>query len=92
MKIEKSSRVTRLENNKSWDAIQIKMLKQPQSDFYLKNQFPRAWRRVAGASTELSIQKIRDLVMELKLPSEDEEKNFKKQYTETMNKYAAVRL
>ena len=58
MKIEKSSRVTRLQGNKIWDAIQIKMLKQPQSDFYFKNQFRRAWQRVAGASTKLSNQNI----------------------------------
>ena len=92
MKIEKSSRVTRSESDKNWDAIQIKMLKQPQSDFYLKNQFRRACQRVAGARTKLSKQNIRDLVRELKLPAEDEEKIFKKLYTKTMNVYAAVRL
>ena len=92
MKIEKSSGVTRSESDKIWDAIQIKMLKQPQSDFYLKNQFRRACQRVAGARTKLSKQNIRDLVRELKLPAEDEEKIFKKLYTKTMNVYAAVRL
>ena len=92
MKIEKSSRVTRSESDKIWDAIQIEMLKQPHSDFYLKNQFRKACQRVAGARTKLSKQNIRDLVRELKLPAEDEEKTFKKLYTKTMNVYAAVRL
>ena len=92
MKIEKSSRVTRSESDKIWDAIQIKMLKQPQSDFYLKNQFRRACQRDAGARTKLSKQNIRDLVRELKLPSKYEEKIFKKLYRKTMNVYAAVRL
>ena len=68
------------------------MLKHQKSEFYLKNKYWGACQRIAGARTKLSKTNIKNLVRELKLPSEDEEAVFRKVYAKTMNVYAALKI